>query len=437
MKGELDWIQAWLTDAVFGVSFETILNSSRNRIELTLEGYSRTVTLPNTFLHNANSKWLAPTTLPSYPLSFIDIEDLPEAQSIIGHSTIPVLFPEKKEAIKTIEETEQGLVLNIDVFGSLFFLMSRYEEAVCPERDNHNRFPATASVMGKSGLLNRAIGNEYIEILWAVLKRTWPKIERKARSFRILPSHDIDIPSAYWNKGIKQKVRLALSTAHHTNLAAASRVFLEAICYPRAGWAHDPFDTINWIMDVSERNGLRSAFYYIPEQTDPVNDPGMPLTHPQVEEQWIRIISRGHEIGVHPGYNTFDKPKHIRIAVEKVRIQLDKLGIRQKQLGGRQHFLRWKTSATAQALDTIGVHYDSTLGFADHCGFRSGICYEYTMYDIENRRPLKLVQRPLIVMECTVLDSRYMKIDSHIDALNTIQQLKRECRKYNGDFSIL
>ena len=34
--------------------------------------------------------------------------------------------------------------LPIDIFGAAFFMLSRYEEAVLPDRNHHERFTATA-----------------------------------------------------------------------------------------------------------------------------------------------------------------------------------------------------------------------------------------------------------------------------------------------------
>ena len=43
-------------------------------------------------------------------------------------------------------------------------MLSRYEELITKDRDQHNRFPATASVAFKAGFLDRPIVSEYLEI---------------------------------------------------------------------------------------------------------------------------------------------------------------------------------------------------------------------------------------------------------------------------------
>ena len=93
-------------------------------------------------------------------------------------------------------------------------------------------------------------------------------------------------------------------------------------------------------------------------------------------------------------FDRADAYECILTAANKVWQQLDNPGIQQAQLGGRQHYLRWKTPDTAIAWDAAGLDYDSTLAFADRGGFRCGVCYEFPMYDLKNRRPLNLLQRP-------------------------------------------
>ena len=39
------------------------------------------------------------------------------------------------------------------MFGSAFFMLTRYEELVVADRDQYGRFPAAASVAGREGFL--------------------------------------------------------------------------------------------------------------------------------------------------------------------------------------------------------------------------------------------------------------------------------------------
>ncbi|MDT8406582.1 MAG: hypothetical protein RQ715_04970 [Methylococcales bacterium] len=81
--------------------------------------------------------------------------------------------------------------------------------------------------------------------------------------------------------------------------------------------------------------------------------------------------------------------------------------------------------------------YDSTLCYADRPGFRCGTSREYPMYDLQERRPLALRQRPLIVMECSVIADRYMGLGYSDEALALMLHLKNRALQFGGEFTLL
>jgi len=396
--------------------------------ETYIELEDKQLILPDTFFSHADKHWLSGVSVPQTVFRINVHIDKDYETLIIGD-------PSSEQNWIKFENISK---LNIDIFGSLFFLISRYEELASDMRDEHDRFPSWEALLGKHGQLDRAIGNEYIELLWAALIAQWPHLIRPRREARILPSHDIDSPSAYWEQGVLSILKLGIkSFLYQRNVLRSVRQVVEGVCYPRLGWREDPFDTIDKIMTFSEAAGTVSSFFYIPEKTCHKMDLGMPIFHPQIEKQWERIAARGHNIGVHPGYNTYQDAELLNRCANSIRNQLKKMGIEQTEMGGRQHFLRWETSKTAVAWDQAGMDYDSTLGFADRSGFRCGVCYEFPLYDLLDRKPLKLRERPLILMECSVIDELYMGLGHGDESVNYMLKLKQECLRYGGDFTIL
>ena len=99
--------------------------------------------------------------------------------------------------------------------------------------------------------------------------------------------------------------------------------------------------------------------------------------------------------------------------------------------------MRWDTAQTPHLWEENGLAYDSTLSFADKTGFRCGVCYEFTMYDLVNRRPFKLKQRPLIVMECTIIAPRYEGLGYSEQAMQRFAYFKKVSHQFNGIFNLL
>jgi peptidoglycan/xylan/chitin deacetylase (PgdA/CDA1 family) len=187
------------------------------------------------------------------------------------------------------------------------------------------------------------------------------------------------------------------------------------------------------MMDVNEKAGNTAAFYFIPEITDPVMDDTCVITDDAVRAMMRRIAHRGHEIGIHPGYRTYHNVRKIISGKRRLQYVLAEEKIAQRITGGRQHYLRW-TTRTPALWDAAGFEYDSTLGYADHAGFRCGTCHEYRMYDLHRRKALQLRQRPLICMECSV--TVYMGCGFTDFAFATMSKLKRAAQKFNGNFTL-
>lgn len=190
-------------------------------------------------------------------------------------------------------------------------------------------------------------------------------------------------------------------------------------------------------MDVNEKAGNQVTFNLIPEKTDQRMDNADNLDEPRMRILMRTIHARGHMIGFHPGYNTFKHPATFAHSIGTLRRAMAEENIKQDILGGRQHYLRWEVMTTAQLWEDNGMTYDSTLSYGALPGFRCGTCHEYPMYDLVDRKPLKLRQRPLVVMESTVINLPYMGLGYGIEALTLMQHYKRICHQFNGDFTLL
>ena len=149
------------------------------------------------------------------------------------------------------------------------------------------------------------------------------------------------------------------------------------------------------------------------------------------------MSERGHEIGLHLSYNTYRDRKQTCREAKNLRKVMQEVGVSQDILGSRQHFLRWSSPRTARNLEAADIDYDTTLTFADHAGFRCGVCYEYPFYDVVERKMLNLRVRPLVIMEKSVFDKNYMGRSYGTDGLYVFEQLKQNCHQFNGDFTIL
>ncbi|MBK1988488.1 polysaccharide deacetylase family protein [Sphaerospermopsis aphanizomenoides BCCUSP55] len=410
---------------------------NRKNVLITRDDHHQ-LSIADELFNTPSEQWLQPVSLPQEPLKVWDLASTRlRVTTVEPH--IPVIYGNDPGNPDFFCQSESEIYLGLDIFGSAFFMLSRYEEVVKPERDRHDRFPATASIAYQEGFLDRPIINEYLEILWACLKHLWPGLKRKPRQFQTYVSHDVDEPFKYAFAGISSLVRqCGGDLIKHRNPGQALNTISHWTQVKTGNFNSDPCNTFDMIMDISEKHNLKSSFYFITDHSAGKIDGDYSINHPLIRSLLHKIHQRGHEIGLHTSYNTYKDPVQTKREFEILKQVCTEEGIQQEYWGGRQHFLRWRTPNTFQNWENAGLDYDSTLSFADLAGFRCGICYEFSTFNINTRQPLKLRERPLMVMECTVIDKRYMNLGLDGDAaLLTMDKYKQRCQIFNGDFTLL
>lgn len=330
-------------------------------------------------------------------------------------------------------------MLNHRLPGLLYWMLARCEELDDRPLDRYERFPATASHAVMHGYLERPVVDEWIGFLRRAAERVWPSLEAvKTRGLRIIPSHDVDQPSRYVMRPFRGFARAVVDDVlvEH-DLRRALKGIWARIASPGALRPSDPANTFDWIMRTSEARRLSSTFFFICGRTAPRMDAGYEPEDPAIRSLMRNIHERGHEIGLHPSFGTFRSPEAVRDEADRLRRILTEESIHQNEWGARMHFLRYAHPTTLRVLSEAGLAYDTTLGYADRIGFRCGTRHEYPGFDPIEDRILSIRVRPLVVMDCSVMDEAYMGLGTGAAALGAIARVKAACRTAGGDFTIL
>ncbi|ANS76604.1 hypothetical protein AWM70_20155 [Paenibacillus yonginensis] len=401
--------------------------------------------------------WLTPRSLPRLPLVHWDAGraaglglELPSG--LLNTRGIPVLYglgpnaafsSSDKEGQRSrpsrlyLERTPKGLWCGIDLFGGSFFMLTRYEELADPSgRDRHDRATAAGSIAARAGFLNRPIVNEYAELLWAGLCCLWPGLQRRKRRLRLTVSHDVDVPYLALRRSGGSLLKESLADLLRRRSLEPALRKARTLLHRAGDYRADPFNRFAWLMSLSEMAGVQSSFYFITEETAPGLDGNYTMADPEIRGLLREIHLRGHRIGLHPGYQTYLHPERITRQFGLLREAAEAVGIRQDVWGGRQHYLRWRAPDTWQHWEAAGLDYDSTLSYADQAGFRCGTCYEYPVFNLRTRQMLRLRERPLIVMDQSILHPDYMGLYGKA-AVQAMRHYFEQCAAYAGEFTLL
>jgi hypothetical protein len=192
---------------------------------------------------------------------------------------------------------------------------------------------------------------------------------------------------------------------------------------------NDPYyDSFEWLMNKGESAGLRFIFYFMGNGNNKYD--GRYKTS-EIAFLIDKIRKRGHAIGLHGSYNSFDN----QLQWKKEKESLEKVcrfDIREN----RQHYLRFAVPATWQMLEDNGIAVDSTCGYREREGFRCGTADEFSVFNILARKKLNLRERPLIMMDGIFVEPRSRELMPD-EIFKATRHLVAIAKKYNSKITLL
>jgi len=311
-----------------------------------------------------------------------------------------------------------SLRCNFDVLASFVLTLSRVEESLRPTFDEHGRFPAENSIAFQEKFLDRPFLEEHGIAFQQALAALLPGWKPESRAYRVKLTHDID------DVGIPFELRAACAhTFKRRSVSATLRDFLSTFS------STDPVGLalVRKLAEISQRRGLHSAFFW--KHSPRTNyDSGYSPDDRRIQAVIEELRRSNFEIGVHPGYDTFHRRESLTQEIERLKRSLG-----ENYPGGRQHYLRWSPQ-TWLDWEACGLRYDSSVGFADHFGFRAGTAYPFRPWCWSENRALNLIELPLVLMDCTPVS--YMKLELR-SGLEKIRTLIQRVQATGGVFTLL
>lgn len=403
-------------------------------IEIDCPGNNRgpTLRVGANLLLRPQAEWLSAAALPLLPLQQWDCRSLLPAWD---RGPVPVLYPAVSEP-KGRTSGEEIVSLPIDVFGGAFFLLTRYEELIVKERDRHERFRSQDSIACRAGLLNQPLVDEYARLLGFALSQCLPGLECRHPESRIRLSHDVDHPYQFFRKSVG-----------HMACSAGKMLFREPTLRKAWGLARagarsgfrgdvsgDPFNSYARLLRAGEALGGPSEFYFMAGQSGCRYEEAYDLRSPELQTLLREIHRRGHRIGLHASYSSFKSLPTLAREKDYLLSSAKLAGIDLEAVGGRQHYLRWENPTTWRSWDQVGLAYDASVGFPDCVGFRCGTCHEFPVFDLLERRKLRLRERPLLLMDVTLTDGGRFRPEGITQRLRS---LWAAVKSVGGTFEVL
>ncbi len=309
--------------------------------------------------------------------------------------------------------------LGFDIFSSVFYMISRYEEYLPFKPDNHGRFKASDSVAFKHNFLQQPIVNIWIDVFKNILQQRFPSLKMKPSSFNAIITYDIDV--AYKFKG-RSIFRTLGSTAKDILKLNLKNIYQRLITL--LNLQKDPWDVYNYLRGTALTANLKPIFFFLMADKS-TNDRNLDYKTLRMKSL-IKKVMEFSDTGIHPSYASSEFPE--KITIEKERLQQI---CGKKITKSRQHYLKFVLPGTYRALIAAGIIEDYSMGFSEMAGFRAGTCKPFYFYDLEEEQSTELKIFPVTCMEATFI--YYSKISPE-KSLVEILTLLEKVKKVGGTF---
>ena len=319
-----------------------------------------------------------------------------------GHLGQDLLLPELKRPI--VEQPKKGKsIIRTDIVYATFFFISRAEELIRFQRDEHDRFAAKYSILGFKSRTQIPRLDEYARLVLKQLNLPLPE----PGSAHIYLTHDIDSIDQYRHLrglagGIKRgEVKQVFSSLRNIN--------------------KDPQYTFPWLIEQDAKVPNAETIYFVKHTK------GRGFDYPQYclcghgyKRVKKLLLESGAKLGIHSSYYG-DLPPY---TLHNTQSTLH-----------RSHYLRCSIDQM-QRLADAGYTDDFTMGFADQAGFRLQTTRAVRWINPKTMQLTNLTLHPLTVMDCTLSNDNYMNLTED-EAYFLCERLIEKVKLHHGDLCLL
>lgn len=313
--------------------------------------------------------------------------------------------------------------IHVGIVAAAFYLLSGWQEYYSDERDQHGRFPFSASVQQRYGFVTVPVVNYYFDVLRVAVEHVTGRPLRPRRwgagaPFASFVTHDIDSLYSAWKEPAKDALR-------RRDWLGFGRQLGRHLAQP------DAWDNLAQVRQEVAQHGAVSTFFFIPEYRPAAN--GTPNADYHLQQIWPQVEAlkaQGAEVGLHGSIGTANP--NGGLWGEREYFDADFQAV----LGLRFHYLSWEPRLTPAHVDFCQFAYDTTLGFAEHFGFRHSYCLPFHPFDFQHSRACRFLEIPLNLMDATLHHPRYLQLTPD-EILPAIEPMLGEIERFGGVFTLL
>lgn len=313
---------------------------------------------------------------------------------------MPHLDELQVEQLEAPDDQPTRWIIRTDMVYNTFFFISRAEELINPQRDEHGRFSAKYSLLSQHNRLMIPLVDEYARMLMKLLDLPLP-----TPSFsKIYLTHDIDSIAQY--RHLRGAVGGIIRGEWRKVLASQKDIH------------NDPAFTFQWLIAQDKKVKGAECIYFVKDTSGKKYDyPQYNLHGKDFALVKQTLETSGAKIGLHSSYYGIHGAESW------------------KEGGHRSHYLRCSIDQM-QALADAGIRDDFTMQFPDQVGFRLQTTRPVRWINPKTMQLTDLLLHPLTVMDCTLSNTNYMHL-SEDEAYFECQRLFEKIHQNAGEIVLL
>lgn len=316
-------------------------------------------------------------------------------------------------------EKEGQWVIQFDLIASSFFLLSGWQEYFSESRDRYGRFQYSESVQCRFGFTHLPVVNYYFDILCTVVEKAYhlnltEVLKDSLHPYSVCLTHDIDTCETAWLQG-------SFFALKKMDLFTPVKLVLKKL-FRRDAWFN-----FSEILSIEKSFGATSTFFFIPtdQKKNGINNADYDLKDAKFKSVFRMIGEHGGEVGLHGSVGSSS-------VIEVLKGEFHSFPEPIKS--NRFHFLLYDPKITPKILEEAGVLIDSSLGFAEHFGFRNSFCLPFQPFDIAENHPFAYYEIPLTFMDGTF--QKYLGLSPE-QSFAEIVKITKEVKKFRGVLTVL
>lgn len=271
-----------------------------------------------------------------------------------------------------------------------FYLINSLHETLLSDEklDQYERYPYEESIQ---------YANQITEINYCqdIFEEIFSKITGQicpSSQSKIFWTHDIDYLYSSWKTDLIIKWR---------------EKSIRGI--PKIIWNHifhkDRWDNIEDILRLEKKYNIQSAFFWLTTRgkfrlSDRtfIDHADYDINSNKTKTWWSRIENSGSINGLHKSAFPQSMEREIKSLPHPININ-------------RNHYLKLRIPHHYHQIEKAKISWDSSLGFAEHIGFRNSYGRPFRPYHLEENRPFNFYEIPLHIMDTTLI--HYMRMDKN------------------------